>query len=121
MRLFFYTAIILFFTNVNLIADKKTEEIKILKNLRCLVCQGQSILESNSDFAQTIKLVVRDQINNGKTEKEIYNFMVSKYGEWILYKPLVSVPNLLLWLIPYLILLFGGLIIFIMIKKREDT
>ena len=52
---------------------------KIFKNLRCLICQGQSVAESNSEFAQTIKLVVKDQIKEGKSEKEIYNFLIEKY------------------------------------------
>ena len=62
-------------------------ESKIFKNLRCIVCQGQSIAESNSDFAQTIKIVVRDKIDQGDDEKEIYEFLAEKYGEWIIYKP----------------------------------
>ena len=62
-------------------------EMNILKNLRCLVCQGQSIADSNSDFAQTVKLVVKDQIKEGKSDNEIYEFLTSKYGEWIFYKP----------------------------------
>ena len=58
-----------------LAAEKKIDPNEIHKNLRCLVCQGQSISDSNSDFAQTIKLVVKDLIKEGKTEKEIYSFM----------------------------------------------
>ena len=56
-------------------------DTKIFKNLRCLVCQGQTIAESNSDFAQTIKIVVRDKISQGSNEKEIYEFLSEKYGE----------------------------------------
>ena len=62
-------------------------EMNILKNLRCLVCQGQSIADSNSDFAQTVKLVVKDQIKEGKSDTEIYEFLTSTYGDWIFYKP----------------------------------
>ena len=90
---------------------------KIFKNLRCLICQGQSVADSNSDFAQTIKLVVRDQIKEGKTEKEIYRFLVEKYGEWIVYKPPLNKGNSILWLLPYLIFLIGGIMIFILLKK----
>ena len=60
--------------------EKLIDQNNIYKNLRCLVCQGQSIADSNSDFAQTIKLVVKDQVSAGKSEKEIYNFLVEKYG-----------------------------------------
>ena len=71
--------------------------LNIYKNLRCLVCQGQSIADSNSDFATTIKLVVQDQLNEGKTEDEIYKFLASKYGEWIVYQPTFSKNNFFLW------------------------
>tara|TARA_S200000501_G_C20672210_1_gene676846 strand:+ start:556 stop:921 length:366 start_codon:yes stop_codon:yes gene_type:complete len=93
---------------------------KIFKNLRCLICQGQSVAESNSEFAQTIKLVVKDKIEEGKTEKEIYNFLIEKYGEWIVYKPQLNMVNSALWLIPYLVFLLGGLIIFVLLKKRSN-
>ena len=67
-----------------------------------MICQGQSVADSNSEFAQTIKLVVRDQIKDGKTEKEIYEFLIEKYGDWIVYKPPINKVNFVLWLYPYL-------------------
>lgn len=94
---------------------------KIYKNIRCLVCQGQSIGDSNSEFAQTIKLVVKEQVDGGKTEKEIYSFLISKYGEWIIYKPPFNKNNFLLWVLPYLVLIFGGVIIFTLIKKKKHS
>ena len=93
---------------------------KIFKNLRCLVCQGQSVGDSNSEFAQTIKLVVRDQIKDGKTEKEIYEFLIEKYGDWIVYKPPLNKVNFVLWLFPYLVFVAGGTIIFLFLKKRDN-
>ena len=69
------------------------DENKIHKNLRCLVCQGQSISDSNSDFAVTLKLVVKDLISQGKSEEEIYIFLSEKYGDWILFKPKLNVVN----------------------------
>ena len=98
--------------------EKKVDQNTIHKNLRCLVCQGQSISESNSDFAQTIKIVVKDQINSGKTDREIYDFLISKYGEWVVFKPTFSMKNFLLWVIPYLVLFSGGMIIFTIIRKK---
>ena len=93
---------------------------KIFKNIRCLICQGQSVADSNSEFAQTIKLVVSDQIQDGKSEEEIYDFLIEKYGEWIVYKPPLNKVNFLLWLLPYLVLLIGGAIIFLFLKKRYN-
>ena len=95
-------------------------ENRIYKNLRCLVCQGQSISESNSDFANTIKLVVKDKLSEGYNENEIYSFLVSKYGEWIVYKPPFSSSNLLLWTLPYIFLLLGAFfLVKIAINKKK--
>ena len=93
----------------------------IFKNLRCLICQGQSVADSNSEFAQTIKLVVKDQIRSGKSEREIYDFLIEKYGEWIVYKPPFNKVNFLLWLLPYLTFVIGGVIIFLLFKKRVNS
>ena len=101
--------------------DNKTELLEIYKNLRCLICQGQSIADSNSDFAATIKLVVQDQLNEGKTEAEIYKFLTSKYGEWIIYQPTFNKNNFLLWALPYAVLIFGGFIIFLIVRKTKNN
>jgi len=95
---------------------KKEDELEIFKNLRCLVCQGQSIAESNSDFAQTLKLVVKDKVDSGMSSEEIYEFLASKYGDWIVYKPRINLQNILLWVIPYIVLIFGGVVIYMMLK-----
>ena len=113
--IFFY----LFFLELSA-AEVNNLESKIFKNLRCIVCQGQSIAESNSDFAQTIKIVVRDKIDQGDNEKEIYEFLAEKYGEWIIYKPKFNYINSLLWLSPYIVLVFGGLLILkFLIRRRK--
>ena len=115
--------ILFFFINLNNFFESEASslQLEIYKNLRCIVCQGQSVAESNSDFAQTIKLVVQDQINEGKSKDEIYDFLISKYGEWIVYKPSFNKTNFLLWLLPYVILIFGLLIIFLILKKRKNS
>tara|TARA_B110000967_G_scaffold37357_1_gene36809 strand:- start:1451 stop:1828 length:378 start_codon:yes stop_codon:yes gene_type:complete len=102
-------------------ADTQTKLSEIYKNLRCLVCQGQSVADSNSDFAATIKLVVQDQLKKGKTESEIYNFLISKYGEWIVYQPIFNKNNFLLWILPYIVLVFGGFIVFFAIRKTKRS
>ena len=101
-------------------SNETINENKIYKNLRCLVCQGQSISDSNSDFAITLKMVVKDLIDQGKTEEQIYNFLSEKYGDWILYKPKLNYVNFLLWFLPYFVLLLGGLIIFYVVKKNIE-
>tara|TARA_B100000780_G_C21087053_1_gene437979 strand:- start:1026 stop:1403 length:378 start_codon:yes stop_codon:yes gene_type:complete len=102
-------------------SDNQTKLLNVYKNLRCLVCQGQSIADSNSDFAATIKLVVQDQFDDGKTEEEVYNFLISKYGEWIVYQPTFNKNNLLLWILPYIALIFGGFIILLIVRKTKHN
>ena len=113
--------LIIFLTfSLNLNAyESKDLDSKIFKNLRCIVCQGQSFAESNSDFAQTIKIVVRDKIKQGNNEQEIYNFLAEKYGEWIVYKPKFSYLNSILWIFPYFILIFGAVLIYKFFRKRN--
>ena len=117
----FKIVLIVFFLNINinLHSNELVEESKIHKNLRCLVCQGQSIADSNSDFALTLKMVVKDLIEQGKTEEQIYSFLSDKYGDWILYKPKINPGNLLLWGLPYLALIIGGVIIVFLIRKSS--
>jgi cytochrome c-type biogenesis protein CcmH len=101
-------------TPVNASEDKLQN--KITKNLRCLVCQGQSIYDSDSEFAVSLKLVVRNKNQQGLSEEQIYNFLSDKYGEWILFDPKFNKNTYLLWFLPLLILLLGGAII---IKKTN--
>ena len=118
MKLKIFSIIFFLIFNFSLYANQIVNETKIHKNLRCLVCQGQSVAVSNSDFAQTLKMVVKDLIDQGKTEEEIYNFLSEKYGDWILYKPKFNFENFLLWFFPYFALVVGGFIIVFLIKKR---
>ena len=84
---------------------------QITKNLRCLICQGQSVYDSQSDFAVSMKLVVKNKIDEGKEEEEIYDYLKNKYGEWIVYEPELNQNTFLLWSIPLILFAFGGLLI----------
>ena len=119
IKILFLIAHVLFITSVNS-NENQVKLLEVYKNLRCLVCQGQSIADSNSDFAATIKLVVQDQFKEGKTEDEIYKFLTSKYGEWIVYQPTFSINNIFLWTLPYAVLIFGGFIIFLVVRKTRN-
>ena len=97
------------------VAANETIDYKVKKltlELRCMTCQNQSVYDSDSDFAISLKLVVKKKINNGLSEKEIYDFLTEKYGEWIVYKPQLSMVNSALWFIPYLVFLLGGILLF---------
>ena len=85
---------------------------KILKNVRCLICQGQSVYDSESEFALSIKLIVDRKINEGLKEKQIYQFLREKYGDWVIYEPQLNKNTYILWLLPLLLFLFGGAIIY---------
>ena len=113
MKIFKTLLIIFLFIGLpQLKSDEKNDNLKnkILKNIRCLICQGQSVYDSDSDFSSAIKLVVEDKIQEGLTEKEIYGFLKEKYGEWIIYEPEFNKNNLILWLMPILLFLIGGAI-----------
>ena len=119
MKIIIFYFIIFLNLSSSYAVQKNIDQNQIYKNLRCLVCQGQSISDSNSDFAQTIKLVVKDLIKQGKSEKQIYTFMADRYGDWIVYKPQLNKQNFILWVLPYVILLGGGLVIFSIIRKKR--
>jgi len=91
---------------------------KILKNIRCLICQGQSVYDSESEFASSIKLIVDRKINEGMMEDSIYEFLREKYGDWIVYDPQLNKNTYILWLLPLLLFLVGGVI---MKKKLKFT
>jgi len=101
-------------------AQDNNSHSKITKNLRCLICQGQSIYDSDSEFANSVKILIEKKIENGESEKEIYNYLKSKYGEWILYEPNFSKNTYILWILPIIIFLIGGFVIFrlFIIKKN---
>ena len=92
---------------------------KILKNLRCLVCQGQTVQDSNSEFALIIKSVVKDKIKEGNNEKEIYQFLSEKFGDWILLNPPLKKNSYLLWFLPYLLFILGIILLFFLLKKPK--
>ena len=121
MKLFKFLLMILILGNFfSLKADEIDLQKKITKNLRCLICQGQSVYDSDSDFANSLKLLVKKEIEKGSTEKQIYKSLSNKYGEWILYEPKFGKNTYFLWVLPLLIFLIGGAIIFkklIKIKK----
>ena len=118
MRILSLVIISLFVITISYSDESKT--YKILKNLRCLVCQGQTISDSNSDFALTIKEVVTDKVNEGLSEKEIYYFLSDKYGDWILFNTPLKKNSYFLWIMPYVLFILGGVILYILVKKRSE-
>ena len=93
---------------------------KITKNLRCLICQGQSVYDSDSEFANSIKSLVDQKLKEGNSENEIYEYLKVRYGDWILYDPEFSKNTYFLWLLPLLLFLFGGAIILKLFNIRKN-
>ena len=85
--------------------DYKVKELTL--ELRCMTCQNQSVYDSDSDFAQDIKTLVKEKFTDGLDEKEIKLFLTKRYGEYILFKPYFNIKNLLLWLFPFILLIFS--------------
>ena len=113
MKYLKYFIITFFFLNLNLSnADEINLHTKITKNLRCLICQGQSVYDSDSEFANSLKILVKKKVDNGATEKQIYKFLKDKYGEWILYDPELNKKTYILWILPILMFIIGGILVF---------
>ena len=103
---------ILSFQKFSIANNISFEVDKISKNLRCLICQGQSVYDSQSDFALSMKKLIKNKLEDGKSEKQIYEYLKNKYGEWIVYDPEFNKKNLMLWIFPLILFISGGLLIY---------
>ena len=101
-----------FFANAENINTKLLN--KISKNIRCLICQGQSVYDSQSDFAVSMKLVIKKKLEEGSTESQIYEYLKNQYGEWITYDPELNKNTFFLWLFPIFIFVVG---VWLVIRK----
>ena len=113
MRNIFLIILFIFFIPAQLAMASAEREINIYKNIRCLVCQGQSLNESNSDFAIDLKKVIKKKIINKKSDKEIYNYLTERYGDWVLFNPPLKINTFLLWGFPLMFALLGGAFLYI--------
>ena len=108
----FFLIVIILFPLGSINAEENDKRNKITKNLRCLVCQGQSVYDSDSEFANSLKIVVDKKLQEGLSEDQIYEYFKTIYGEWILYDHVLNKYTYILWLFPILIFLIGGAIIY---------
>ena len=93
--------------------------IDLFKETRCLVCQSQTIYDSNSELATDLKLFIQEEIISGKTDNDIKAQLVTNYGEWILMTPSLSKTNYILWFSPFIFLLIGIVVMFKYIFNRS--
>ena len=106
----------------NEILENQKQEFRarnISKNIRCMVCQNQSIDESNSPLAKDLRILIRNKIKEGKTDKEIYKFLTDRYGDFILLKPPLKFNTLALWFLPFVFALIGFCVIYLHNKKSK--
>jgi len=94
--------------------------IALSEELRCLVCQNESLAGSRSDFAKDIRREIREQLIENKSDKEITDFLVARYGDFVLYRPPVRTNTMLLWFGPFIFLLIGACVLIFYLKKRRN-
>ena len=108
-----FSFLLLILINNSVLADNNISKVdSISKNLRCLICQGQSVYDSQSEFAISVKDLIKKKIEDGNSDDDIYEYLKNKYGDWIMYEPELDKKTLLLWILPLILFVFGGLLIF---------
>ena len=116
LKFFFYLNFV-YTDQIDFDIDKKFRELS--SELRCMVCQNQSLLDSDSELAKDLKEVIYEKLNNGITKKEIKKYLVERYGEFILFKPMFNYSNLLLWLAPMISFFIIAIVGFKKIKFKQ--
>ena len=102
--------------NSNYIINKTRE---IGQNIRCLVCQNQSIDDSSSQLAKDLRVLIKEKIETGFTDKQIYDYLSKRYGDYILLNPPLKINTILLWFLPFIILIFGLFLVMNILKKNS--
>ena len=101
------------------VLERRAREISA--GLRCLVCQNQSIDDSDAPLAKDLRVLVRDRLKAGDTDREVQSYVVQRYGEFVLLRPVFGAHTLLLWLTPVLMLALGGLAVYVSLGRRRTT
>ena len=129
-----FLVLLIFFTSTQIVTENcysvepdeflqnPKEELRarnISKNVRCLVCQNQSIDDSSAPLAKDLRILIRNKVENGNTDKEIYNFLTERYGDFILLKPPFKISTFALWILPFVFLIMGVYGIFWHNKKSK--
>jgi cytochrome c-type biogenesis protein CcmH len=101
--------------------DLEKRTAALAHELRCLVCQNQTLADSNAPLAVDLRNQIREQLAAGKSEREVKEYMVARYGDFVLYRPPFNAATVLLWAGPFLLLLFGFFLLFRKIKSKSDA
>ena len=123
LNLFYKILLSFIFITLSFQANTKediNEKVKRLTlELRCMTCQNQSVYDSEAEFSNDIKNIVKTKFEEGKTEKEIKIFLVERYGEYILFRPMIDYKNLFLWAFPFVLLAISLFFIVFRVKKNK--
>ena len=110
----------IFFTLQIFAIENIDERVKNLTlELRCMTCQNQSIYDSDAEFSNDIKKIVKQKLQEGESEKDIKKFLAERYGEYILFRPLMNYNNIFLWSFPFILLIFGVFFVLIKTKRKK--
>ena len=104
------------------VLENQKQELRaraISKNIRCMVCQNQSIDESNAPLAKDLRILIRNKIKEGNSNEEIYKFLTDRYGDFILLKPPIKLSTLALWVLPFVFFIIGIFVVFWHNKKSK--
>tara|TARA_B100001245_G_C22576434_1_gene286760 strand:+ start:182 stop:577 length:396 start_codon:yes stop_codon:yes gene_type:complete len=113
---------ILFFSTLVLGNNTINEELKeIAKKLRCMTCQNQTIYDSDADFSKDIKKIILQKLQKNQNEKEIIDFLVNRYGEYIVFEPQMNNRNIFLWLFPFIVCSLSFAYLYFRIKKNQSN
>ena len=118
-RIFYIIILSYIFFSFKIFAVENVDErVKNLTlELRCMTCQNQSVYDSDAEFSNDIKRIIKEKFQEGKNEREIKKFLVERYGEYILFRPLINYNNIFLWSFPFILLIFG--LFFLLIKTKR--
>jgi cytochrome c-type biogenesis protein CcmH len=121
MRFLLFAFVISIAFNTKAIDDNETRIRQLEEKLRCLVCQNQTLADSNAELAGDLRKHVRAQVAAGRSDEEIVSFLVQRYGDFVLYEPPFKATTLLLWLGPFVLLLGAGAILIVTLRRRRDA
>ena len=99
---------------------KEARARQLSQELRCMVCQNQSIDDSEAPLARDLRLLVRERIASGDSDAQVIDFLVARYGEFVLLRPRFERQTLLLWLVPPLVLFGGGMVLWLQARRRKQ-
>ncbi|PYS32296.1 MAG: cytochrome C biogenesis protein CcmH [Acidobacteria bacterium] len=127
-RIVFLISLVICFASVALAKEAKPAEDPqieqrmraLTEQLRCLVCQNETLADSRADLAEDLRKEIREQMKAGKSDQEIIAFLTQRYGDFVLYKPPVKSTTYLLWFGPFVLLFAGTGVLYLYLKKRRE-